>query len=134
MKNVSHKKIWRTGAVQSHVDPPLIGIKKNEKLDKDCVKIKLCRHTTSEKLYLCEFKTTLLENSDPQEFLLFIWIFQTNLEDSGALTDSANINYFCTLLHVEVLRQLGTLSFEVGSKTMIHLSRIILGSGTYFPQ
>ena len=26
MKNVSHKKIWRTSAVQINVDPPLINL------------------------------------------------------------------------------------------------------------
>ena len=50
MKNVSHKKIWRTGAVQIHVDPHpilLTKCKKDAKLDKDCVKIKLRTDPTS---------------------------------------------------------------------------------------
>ena len=47
MKKVSHRKIFNTGTVQVHVDPPpipLIKCKNYEKLDKYCVKIKLCRY------------------------------------------------------------------------------------------
>ena len=53
MKNVYHKKNCNQVAVQVHVDPPLIMLIKNkndEKLDKDCLKIKLCGDLTSAKL------------------------------------------------------------------------------------
>ena len=52
MKNIFHKKKWNVGTVQVHVDPPLIPLiksKNNEKLDKDCVKIKLRRYPTPQK-------------------------------------------------------------------------------------
>ena len=55
MKNVSHKKSWRTGAVKIHVYPPpvpLIKINNNAKSVKDCAKIKLFRYSTSETLCL----------------------------------------------------------------------------------
>ena len=51
MNKVFHKKIWIIGSVQMHVEPhpiPLIKIKNDVKLDKDYVKIKLCRDPTSE--------------------------------------------------------------------------------------
>ena len=52
MKNVSHRKVWRNGAVQIHVETtpiPIIKIKNDAKPEKVTVKIKLCRDTTSEK-------------------------------------------------------------------------------------
>ena len=52
MKNVLHKKSWRTGAVQIHVEPPPIPLTKGKndaKSENDCVKIKLCKDPTSEK-------------------------------------------------------------------------------------
>ena len=52
MDNVSHLKIWRTGAVQIHVEPSpitMIKSKNDTKSEKDCVKIKLCGNPTSEK-------------------------------------------------------------------------------------
>ena len=65
MKNISHKKIWRTGAVQINVDPPpipRIKIKNDMKAEKYCVKIKLRRDNTSEKSDLYEFKMALFNN------------------------------------------------------------------------
>ena len=59
MKNVLHKKDWHTCAVKTHLDPPpmsLIKIKNNAKSKKYCVKTKLRRYHTSEKLNLYEFK------------------------------------------------------------------------------
>ena len=48
------------------------------------------------------------------------------------LTDSAKIQYLCTLLHGEELRQLHMQSVEVVSTITAHLNRIILGLATYF--
>ena len=50
MKNICHKKMCRNGPLQTRVEPPLIPLIKSNndaKLDQDCVKIKLCRDTTS---------------------------------------------------------------------------------------
>ena len=58
---------------------PLIKSNNDEKSDKDCVKIKLRRDTTSEKSDLYEFKITFFDNGDLEEFLLFITYFSTNL-------------------------------------------------------
>ena len=67
MKNVSHKKKWNTEVLQVHLDTsptPLIKIKHNDKLDKNFVKLKLGRDTTSENSDLYEFKMALLDNGD----------------------------------------------------------------------
>ena len=49
---------------------PLIKIKKDEKSDKYCVKIKLHRYPTSQNLEIYEFKIAVFDNSKPEEFLL----------------------------------------------------------------
>ena len=54
--------------------PPLILLiksKNDDKLDKYCVKIELCRDPTPEKLYLYELKMTFFDNGEPEDFLLF---------------------------------------------------------------
>ena len=69
MKNILHKKIWSTGAVQIHVDPPLIPlikIKNDMKLGKYFVKIKLRRDPTLEQLHLYKFKLALFGNRKPE--------------------------------------------------------------------
>ena len=65
MNNVYLKKKWNTGTVKVHVNPPqfpLIKSKKDDKLDKYFIRIKLRRDPTSEKLDLYEFKMTLFDN------------------------------------------------------------------------
>ena len=101
-------------------------------MDKGCVKVRLLRDPTTEISDLYEFKIALFDNSDPGKFLLFVRNFQTTLEDSVALTISTNIQYLCMILYGKVLRQLDTLSVEMGSKTMTHLSCNVFGLGNYF--
>ena len=76
----------------------------------------------------------LFDNGEPEEFLLFIQNYQITLDELGTLATGTNIQYLCILLHGEAIHQLETLSVEVGSLTIEHLNRIILGFGTYlFP-
>ena len=132
-KNVSHKNNWNQVAVQVHVHPPLIPLNKSnndDKLDRYCVKNKLRRDPMSENLDFYEFKMTFLDNSSLEEFLLLIRNFQMTLDASGRLTAGMNVRYLRTLLRGEALRQLGTLSIEVGSTTSEHLKLITLVLGT----
>ena len=67
--NISHKNIWHTWAVKLHVDPPpiiLIKRKLDLKMERDYMKIKLCRNTVSEKLDMYAFKMALFDNVDPE--------------------------------------------------------------------
>ena len=83
------------------MDPPLIPLIKSknyEKSDKDCVKFKLLRDTTSQKLDLHELKMALFDNSEPEELLLFIRNFNMTLEASGILVAISKIQHLCTLL------------------------------------
>ena len=81
---------------------------------------KLCRDPTSEKSDLFEFKIALSDNSDPEEFLLFLRNFQMNPEALETLTNSVKIHYLRMLLRGKALQQMGTLSVEVGSTTISH--------------
>ena len=73
MKNVSSKKGWTTGVTQPHVDPPMVPLIKenyNGKSKKYFVKHKLRRDPASPTSNLYGIKMSLLDNSDPEEFLL----------------------------------------------------------------
>ena len=79
MKNVSSKKVLTTWMNHPHVDPPPIPLPqetKNDKSDKDFVKLKLCRDPTSSTLDLYEFKMSLFDNGDPEDFN---WSFVTSI-------------------------------------------------------
>ena len=94
-------------------------------------KDKLRRDPTPEKSDSYKLKMELFDNSDPEEFLFFVWHFQMTLEASGALADITKIQYFHTLLCGKELNQLDPLSIEVGSTTTTYLNHIILVLGTY---
>ena len=67
MKNVSHKNIWHTRAVQIRMytlPTPLIKSENFFKAEKYCVKIKLHRYPTSEKSDMHKFKISLFGNND----------------------------------------------------------------------
>ena len=112
MNNVSHNKNCNQGTVKAHVETtpiPIIKRKNDEKLDKDAVKIKFRRHLTSKNPGLNEFKISLFDNDNPEEFLLFIRNINMTLEASGTLVYSANIQYLLTMLRGGALCQLYTL-------------------------
>ena len=117
------------------MDPPLIPpikSKNNEIKEKCCVRLKLLRDPTSQKLDLYEFIMALFDNGKPEELLLFIHNFIMTPKASVTLADTKNIQYFCTFLSEEALHNFDILSAEVGSMTLGNLRRIILGFGTYF--
>ena len=75
MKNVSHRNIWCTCAVQTNVYPPPITLIKSmndNKAGKYRVKIKLHRDSMSENLDMYEFTMAFFENFKQEEFLLFV--------------------------------------------------------------
>ena len=82
--------------------PPIPLIKSNcdDNSDKDLVKLKLLRDTTSEKSDLYEFKTDFLDNGDLEEFLLLVRNFNTTFDTSGTLATDAKVQYLRTLVRV----------------------------------
>ena len=135
MKNVLHHKNWNIVTVQLHVGTPPIPILESNnkyKLDKYCVKIKFRRYPTSQKLDLYGFKMSLFDNLNTGEFLLFVSNFSMNLEASGNLVASTNIQYLLTLIIGEALHQYDMFPAKVGSTTSENLKSIILCLGPYF--
>ena len=122
MRNISHNNKWNLGIVQLHVKPlpnPLIKIKHNDNLDKDLINIKLRRDPGSQKLDLYEFKMSLFNNGNPEEFLLFVNNFNTTLGSSRTLQAGVNIQYLHTLVSGEALQHFDTLSSDVESGIQI---------------
>ena len=92
---------------QIHVEPPpvpLIKINHGNNSDKDFVKLKLRRDPTSSSSDLYEFNMYLLDNGDPEEFLMFVQNFNITIAASGTLVTGAKIQYIRTLFLIEVLR------------------------------
>ena len=92
---------------------PLIKSKHNDNQDKDFVKLKLHRDTTSEKLDLYELKMALFNNGKTEEFLLFVRNFNMTLEASGNMYPAGNDQYPRTLVSGEALRQFESLYSDV---------------------
>ena len=72
MKNGLHKNNSNSVTVQVHVEPyliPLIQSNSYDKLDRGCVKIKLRRYPTSQKLDLYSFKMACFYNREPEDLL-----------------------------------------------------------------
>ena len=51
---------------------------------------------------------------------------------SGTLRYNTKLQYLCTIICVEALRQFDDFFDKVGSTTTAHLNRVILVLGTYF--
>ena len=87
----------------------------------------------SEKLDLNEFKMTLFDKGNPEEFLLFMKNLKMTIKALVNLTTRTNIMNPLTILHGEAIYQFNTLCDQVGSTNMTHLNSIILDLGMYFP-
>ena len=88
MENVSHKKTWNAGVTQVHMETlmiPLIKSKHKDKSDKDFVKLKVRRYTTSERSDLYEVNMPLFENGELEAFLFFVRNFNMTLVALGIL-------------------------------------------------
>ena len=59
---------------------------------------------------LYEFKMYCFDHGKPEEFLSFIRNFNMTLAASGTLEMDTNIQYLCTIVHGEVLRQFDLIS------------------------
>ena len=74
-----------------------------------------------------EFKMDFFDNGKPEEILFFVINFKMVLNASVTLAVNSRINYRPTLLCVEALCQFDNLRDQVGSITMSHFNRVVLG-------
>ena len=87
--------------IHSHVEiPPIPLIQEihDGKSDKYFVKLKLRRDPTLSTSDLYEFKRYLFDNSEPEEFLLFVRNFIMTLTAAGTLETGVKVQYLCTLV------------------------------------
>ena len=83
-----------TVVTHPHVEPlpiPLIQEKYNGKSDNDIFLIKLRGDPTLSTSDLYEFKISLFDNGESEEFLLFVRNINTTLVASGTLEEGENI-------------------------------------------
>ena len=84
-----------------HVEPskiPLTQETHDGKSDKYFLKLKLRSDPTSSTSDLYEFKMSLFDNRNPEEFLLFVCNFIMNLAASGMLEAGAKVQYLRTIV------------------------------------
>ena len=82
MKKQSHKKDLNLDTNPTHVEPMPIPIIKEMyygKSDKYFIELKLCKDPISSTLDLYDFKMSLFDHGEPEEFLLFIHNFNMTL-------------------------------------------------------
>ena len=69
----------------------------------------------------------LFDNGEPGFFLLFVCYFNMTLEALAILKAGTKIQYLCTMVRGEDLRQFDALYAEVDGATPVTLESIILG-------
>ena len=115
MKIFSHKKGWGVDTNPFPVEPPPIPLIKETstgKSDGDHVKLKLCRDPTPSTSDLYEFRMSLFDYVEPEEFLLFMQNFPMNLAATGMLEMEAKVQYICVLVRGEALRHFDLVSSD----------------------
>ena len=75
------------------------------------------------------FKIALVDNGEPEEFLLFQQNYKMMLGASGTLTSGATKQYIHTLLHRKALYDFENLCVQIGNTTTMHLNQILLDLG-----
>ena len=70
---------------------------------------------------LYEFNMYLFDHGNTEEFLLFIRNFNMNLAATGTLDMDENIQYLCTLVLGEALRQFDLLSADLENTETLNL-------------
>ena len=93
---------------------------------------KLSIYPTSSTSELYEFKMSLFENVEPEEFLLVVRKFNMTFGASGMLEAGAKIQYLGTLFRGESLRQFDSLSANVQIMQTLNVDDIIKGLAQYF--
>ena len=92
---------------------PLIKETYNGKSNKYFGKIELFIYPTSTKSNLYGFKMSLFDHGKPEEFLLIILSFNMTLAATWTLDMDAKIQYLCTVVCGEELRQFDLLSADI---------------------
>ena len=136
MKNFLHHKRWVTDTNSTHVETPLIPLTKQMYTGKsyeEYFKQKLIRDTTSIRSDLYEFKMSLFDHGEPEEFLLFVHNFNITLSSTGTLETDTKVQYLHTLVRGEALHQFDFLYADVENTDNKLSDYLLMGSAWYFP-
>ena len=119
----------------AHVESPPIPLIKETctgKSDEYDVNLKLHRDSMSSTSELYEFKISLFDHGDPEEFILFIRKSNMTLAATGTLDTDAMIQCLCTLVHGEALYQFDLLSADIENTETLNMDFLIRGLALYF--
>ena len=81
---------------------------------------------------LNELNRSLLYHCEQEEFLLLVRNFNMTLAATGMLEMDSKIQYLCTLVHGEALRQFELLSADIKNTETLNLDCYIKGLALYF--
>ena len=76
---------------------------------------------------------SLFDHSEPEEFILFVQNFQMTLAVTEMLETEEKVQYICTLVCGEALRQFDLLSSDVkNTETPLDVDYLLKGLAWYF--
>ena len=76
---------------------------------------------------------SLFDHGEPEEFLLFVQIFQMILADTGTLEMEANVQCLCALVRGEALHQFDLVSSNAkNSETLLDVDYLLKGLACFF--
>ena len=101
------------------------------KSEKYIVKLKVHRDPNSNTSDLYDFRILFFDHGKPEEFLLFVWNFNMTLAASGTPKTDAKIQFLCTIVCGEVLRQFYFLSADVKITETRNVGYVIKGLALY---
>ena len=136
INNIFHKKSCNLGMTQVHVEPtttPLVTRKYDGKSDTDFVKMKFCRDPMPSTSDRYEIRMYFFDNCNPEEFLLFMRNFNTNLVASRTLETGTKVQYLCTLVRRDTLHQIDSFYTGVEITEPLTTELTIKGLPLYFP-
>ena len=82
---------------------------------------------------LYEFRMSLFDHGEPDEFLLLIWNSKMTLAATETLDMDAKVQYLCTIFRGEALSKFDLMSTDVeNTDTSLTADYIIKGLGWFF--
>ena len=76
---------------------------------------------------------SLFDNEELEEFLLFVRNFNMTITESVMLEEGAKVQYLCTIIHREALRQFNSLYADMKGENPITVENIIERLALYPP-
>ena len=95
--------------------PPIPSIKETStgKSDEYYVKLKLCIDPTSSTSDIYEFRMSLFDHGEPEDFLFFVQNFNMTLASTGTLQKNVKVQYLHTLVRGEAFCRFDLFSNDV---------------------